>query len=232
MKNVSIRLIIKPDFDVPGMVGGLAKLTQFKKEFEPTSHEEGLRLMKKVVELGHTSLLECADFGFIFGSTSRVFLAQITRHRVASYMSGSQQYQDHTDFPYVIPESIQDNPASMYKYTEIMGLINEAYIALSTEVGKDDARYVLPGATANHLFAKFNLREIIGPIMTQRICRRNTPEPLSNVRKMIQVMVDAGFKECVQLGGCACITEGRCDQGKMSCGRPYASWEEMVYGED
>lgn len=232
MKNINIQLIHVPDFDVPAMIGGLAKLTQLKREFEPTSHEEGVRLMKKVVELGHTSLLECADFGFVFGSTSRVFLAQITRHRVASYMSGSQQYQDHDDFPYVVPASILNNAEAMAEYLQLMSVINTTYKALKPLVGKDDARYVLPGAAANHLYAKFNLREIVGPVMTQRICRRNTPESLHNVRTMIQLMVARGYEECVRLGGCACVTEGRCDQGKMCCGSPYGSWHEMVYGDD
>lgn len=231
MQNVNVILITKPDFDVAGVIGGLASLTQHKKVFTPTSHEAGLKIMKRLVDMGHTSLLECADFGFIFESTSRVFLAQITRHRVASYTSGSQQYQDHDNFPYVIPESIANNPSALIEYNIIMGSINAAYTRLKDKVGKDDARYVLPGAAANHLYAKFNLREIVGPIMTQRICRRNTPESLSNVRKMVQAMIDAGFEDCVRFGGCACVTEGKCDQGKMQCQQgPFNSWEEMVYG--
>lgn len=230
MKNISIELITTPNFDVPGYIGGLASLTQHKKVFTPTTHEAGLKIMKRLVEMGHTSLLECADFGFIFGSTSRVFLAQITRHRVASYTSGSQQYQDHDDFPYVTPESIEDHPQAKGVYDILMKKINESYVLLKHYVGKDDARYVLPGAAANHLYAKFNLREIVGPIMTQRICRRNTPESLSNVRKMVQAMNNAGFEDCVRFGGCACVTEGKCDQGKMCCGNPYKDWFEMVYG--
>lgn len=232
MKNISITLITKPDFDVPAVIGGLARLTQHKKEFKPASHDGGLAIMKALVDMGHTSLLECADFGFIFGSTSRVFLAQITRHRQASYTSGSQQYQDHDNFPYIIPESIENNEAALEEYKKLMGDINDSYVFLKNLVGKDDARYVLPGAAANHLYAKFNLREIVCIIMSQRLCRRNTPEPLHNVRQMIQCMIEAGFEDCVRFGGCACVTEGKCDQGKMCCGKPYKDWEEMVYGEN
>ena len=231
MQNVNIILITKPDFDVPGVIGGLASLTQHKKVFTPTTHEVGLKVMKRLVDMGHTSLLECADFGFIFESTSRVFLAQITRHRVASYTSGSQQYQDHSGFPYVVPAAIRNNPEALKEFEILMGQSDYTYRLLK-EMGidKDDARYVLPGAAANHLYAKFNLREIVGPIMTQRICRRNTPESLYNVRKMVQAMIAAGFEDCVKFGGCACVTEGKCDQGKMCCSNPYKDWFEMVYG--
>jgi thymidylate synthase (FAD) len=228
MKNILVQMISSPSFDIPGMIGGLASLTQHKKVFTPTSHDAGLKVIRRLIDMGHTSLLECADFGFIFESTSRVFLAQITRHRMASYTSGSQQYQDHDNFPYVIPESIQNNPNAKIMYDSIMEVINVAYKDLKAEVGKDDARYVLPGAAANHLYAKFNLREIICAIMPQRICRRNTPESLHNIQAMVQSMINAGFEDCVRFGGCACVTEGKCDQGKMYCGLQYKSWEEMV----
>lgn len=232
MKNIRIQLITFPHFDVPGYIGGLAKLTQHKKVFKPTSHETGLKIMKSLIDLGHTSLLECADFGFIFGSTSRVFLSQITRHRLASYTSGSQQYQDHDNFPYVIPESIASNPEALKEYERIMRDTDYTYrILKEMGVSKDDARYVLPGAASNHLYAKFNLREIAGPIMTQRACRRNTPESFSNVQKMLQSMCAAGFTDCIKFGGPACLTQGRCDQGNMACGKPFKSWEEMVYNE-
>ncbi len=231
MQNINIQLITKPDFDVPAVIGGLARLTQHKKVFTPTTHEAGISLMKTLINVGHTSLLECADFGFIFESTSRVFLAQITRHRLASYTSGSQQYQDHDNFPYIVPESIASDVAALSCYEELMSIIDKAYVYLKDKVGRDDARYVLPGASSNHLYAKFNLREIITIIMPQRLCRRNTAEPLYNVRQMIQRVAEAGFEDCVRLGGCACVTEGKCDQGKMCCGKPYNSWADMVYGE-
>lgn len=231
MNKRSIQLITKPDFDVPGYIGGLASLTQYKKDFEPKSTEAGLKIMRALYDMGHTSLFECADFGFIFGSTSRVFLAQITRHRVASYTSGSQQYQDHTNFPYVIPESIEAHPNALGVYQDIMEKINGTYELLKHYVGKDDARYVLPGGASNHLYAKFNLREIVCAIMPQRICRRNTPESRNNVQLMVQQMCKAGFEDCVKFGGCACVTEGKCDQGKMRCKEgAFSSWDEMVYG--
>ncbi len=232
MKNSQVLLITKPDFDVPAVIGGLASLTQHKKAFKPTSHEAGLKIMRALIDMGHTSLLECADFGFIFESTSRVFLSQITRHRVASYTSGSQQYQDHDNFPYVIPESIENHEQASGVYKLLMEKINETYTLLKHYVGKDDARYVLPGAASNHLYAKFNLREIVCIIMPQRACRRNTPESLQNIRGMLQAIDQAGFGECIKMGGCACVTEGKCDQGKMCCGKPYKSWADMVYGEN
>lgn len=233
MNNRSIQLITKPDFDVPAYIGGLGALTQHKRDFKPSSHEDGLKLMKYLDEAGHTSLFECADFGFIFGGTSRVFLAQITRHRVASYTSGSQQYQDHTGFPYVVPEDIAKNEAANMLFTKTMQQLDEAYVSLKAMgIEQDQARYVLPGAAANNLYAKFNLREITYAVVPQRICRRNTPESRSNVQLMVQSMVKAGFEDCLKFAGCACVTTGKCDQGRMRCKQgPYKDWNDMVYGD-
>ena len=230
MDSRSILLITKPDFDVPGVIGGLGALTQHKREFKPTTHEAGLKLMQWLYDMGHTSLFECADFGFIFGSTSRVFLSQITRHRVASYTSGSQQYQDHSGFPFVVPDAIANDPSSLAIFESFMQSADHTYRLLKDNgIPQDEARYVLPGAAANHLYAKFNLREIVCAVMPQRICKRNTPESRSNVQQMVQRMCEAGFEDCVRFGGCACVTEGRCDQGKMWCKEgPYKSWEDMV----
>lgn len=230
MNNRSITLITKPDFDVPAYIGGLGALTQHKRDFQPSTHAEGLKLMKYLDEAGHTSLFECADFGFIFGGTSRVFLAQITRHRVASYTSGSQQYQDHTGFPYVTPEAIAGNEKANMLFVKTMQQIDAAYVELKAMgVEQDQARYVLPGAASNNLYGKFNLREIVYAVVPQRICKRNTPESRENVRDMVKTMVAAGFEDCVRFAGCACVTQGKCDQGRMHCKEgKYTSWEDMV----
>jgi thymidylate synthase (FAD) len=228
MKNITVKLISKPEFSVPGMIGGMANLTQFKKEFNETTHEKGLKILKSLTTMGHTSLLECADFAFIISGASRVFLAQITRHRHSSFTSQSQQYQDHDNFPYMIPESIANSPTALTEYKNIMVEVNDSYIRLKSIVGKDDARYVLPGGAKNDLYMKINLRELVTVIMPQRLCRRNTPETRLILGLMIKAMLDAGFEDCVRFGGCACVTEGKCDQGKFCCGMPFKNWEEMV----
>ena len=228
MNNINVQLITFPSFDVPAMIGGMANLTQIKEPFTKTTHDKGLKILKALTTMGHTSLLECADFAFIISGASRVFLAQITRHRVSSFTSQSQQYQDHSDFPYLTPKSIDEDPYAKDCYDTIMKDINSAYEYLKDRVGKDDARYCLPGAARNDLYMKINLRELVTVIMPQRLCRRNTPETKLILGLMIKAMIDAGFEDCVRFGGCSCITEGHCNQGRMSCKAPYKSWEEMV----
>ena len=51
-----------------------------------------LGIVKGCIESGHTSVLEHANFTFKISGASRSFLAQMTRHRIASYSVQSQRY--------------------------------------------------------------------------------------------------------------------------------------------
>ena len=53
--------------------------------------------------LGHESPVEHATFTFAVEGVSRSLLAQLTRHRMASFSVQSQRYVDKENFEYVIP---------------------------------------------------------------------------------------------------------------------------------
>ena len=55
----------------------------------------------------HDSVIEHAVISFMIYGSSRSFLAQITRHRMASYTSSSQHYQDYSDYPFVVHKDME-----------------------------------------------------------------------------------------------------------------------------
>lgn len=229
MYEITVKLITKPNVDPITLIGGLARLTQLKKEFEPTSRERGLKILDFITQAGHTSLLEHAHFGFVIQGASRVFLAQIVRHRVASYLSQSQQYQDHDNFPYVTPASIAGDERACRAYTELMKFANETYIFIkSCGIDKDDARYVIPGAARNDLFITMNARELIFAAFPQRLCKRNTPETQYAMKKLLKTLVDEDYGQLFQYAGPTCVIHGHCNEGRMACGNPYKNWEELI----
>lgn len=57
---------------------------------------------------GHESVIEHAVFTFVLEGISRVTLAQLTRHRLASFSASSQRYIRIVDADYVTPQSIID----------------------------------------------------------------------------------------------------------------------------
>lgn len=171
-------------------------------------------LIKFLYTADHRSPLEHASMSLHLLGVSRAFMAQITRHRLASYTCSSQHYQDYSDYP-VAPLYCEPYPKDMRLSIE------EAVRTYSSSVQKgmpkDCARMVLPeGMTVNMLITA-NAREW-AEIAHQRLCKRNTYETLA-IARAIKEKLDAWFPELFTLVGPECF-EGGCKQGPMSCGEP------------
>lgn len=229
MKSIRVELVIAPSVDPRAMVGGLARLTQVRDRFRLADQEKGKKLIENLSAMGHTSLLEPLQFGVIIHGASRIFLAQITRHRQVSYVSQSQQYQDQTCFPYlVIPELDNDDEVSI-AYHEFMTTSERLYRLLKAKgISRDQARYVIPGAARNDLFVDANARQWLEVIFPQRICRRNTLETRHVMALILQTFLDHGYEYLFKTTGPACLTTGKCDQGNMACNNPYKTFDEML----
>lgn len=147
------------------------------------------RIMKACYNSGHHSVLEFADFTFHIEGVSRALLAQLTRHRVASFAVRSQRYCNEDGFGYVVPHTIKNDPIAELKYIDIMDKIQETYSCLQ-EIGipNEDARFVLPNACETIFEVKMNGRELIHA-MNERLCTRAQWE----IRELCLAM-----KKCVQ----------------------------------
>lgn len=115
-------------------------------------------LFNRIITSGHTSVLEHVTFTFSIEGVSRSLLAQLTRHRHASFSVQSQRYVKN-DLEYIIPESI-DGTTRDY-YIDIMDDIWEAYDTLrGVGVPQEDARMLLPNAAVTNLVLTMNLRTL------------------------------------------------------------------------
>jgi len=146
------------------------------------------RIMNACYKSGHWAVLEFADFTFHVEGVSRALLAQLTRHRIASYAVQSQRYCAKNNFEYAIPPDIQNNVEALFCYTDIMKAIDSTYEKLQNlGIENENARMVLPNACDTVLEVKMNGRELIN-FMNLRLCTRAQWE----IRKMAQQM-----KKCV-----------------------------------
>ena len=66
--------------------------------------EKTAKFLTMLSDLGHASPIEHASFTFGIEGVSRTLLAQITRHRIASFSVQSQRYVRLDDFRYVVPD--------------------------------------------------------------------------------------------------------------------------------
>lgn len=118
------------------------------------------RFIKMLIEKEHLSVLEHAIASFRIKGISRAMTHQLVRHRIASYTQKSQRYVDESNFSWITPPSIENNPSAKDVFKTQMESAKEAYRMLKTlGIPPQDARYVLPNATETEIVITANMRE-------------------------------------------------------------------------
>ena len=178
--------------------------------------------LRRVMASGHLSVLEHASFTFSVEGVSRVLLAQLTRHRIASFAVQSQRYVSLAEgFSYIIPPAIKAlGGEATAEYTNQMAQMHEWYCEWQEKLGKagesanEDARCVLPSAAETHITLTMNARELLH-FFSLRCCRRAQWE----IREMAIQMLKLAKAEAPTLfekAGPSCVS-GACPEGAKSC---------------
>lgn len=182
------------------------------------------KIMKHCFNSGHQSVLEFVDFTFHIEGVSRSLLAQLTRHRLASYAVRSQRYCSEDGFGFVVPKSIENNRTALYHYNLIMDKIRDTYKELQ-ELGvpNEDARFVLPNACETVVEVKMNGRALMN-FFNERLCHRAQWEIRELAQRMLKC-IEEHNEQCkmfAQLCGPKCEKNGMdfgfCTESN-SCGK-------------
>ena len=164
----------------------------------------------------HQSPFEHVSFTFGIEGVSRAMLAQITRHRIASFSVQSQRYVDMSDgVGYVIPESIEQNPEARDVFDAFMRGIDTLYTYLrSCGIPAEDARFILPNACHTQMIVTMNARELMH-FFSLRCCKRAQWEIRAVADEMLRLCKEVAPEIFAKAGpGCA---RGHCSEGKMGC---------------
>lgn len=183
----------------------------------------------RVVGMGHVTIIEHAAFTFAVEGVSRSLLAQVTRHRLASFSVQSQRYVGETAarnedgvFDYIVPPRIAAlGPAKAAEFARQMAVIQEWYDGWVRDLGGDrevleDARFVLPNAAETKFIVTMNAREL-RHFFTLRCCERAQWEIRALAEKMLRLVrpkAPAFFAKA----GPACL-RGPCPEGDLNCGK-------------
>ncbi len=176
------------------------------------------KLLKKIVALGHHSVLEHLSFTFGIEGISRVTSHQLVRHRIASYSQQSQRYVKAGEaLDYIIPPSINENTRVHEKFVNLVSSIKKLYDEMIVEgIPLEDARYILPNAAETKIIVTMNAREL-RHFFQLRCCNRAQWE----IREMAKGMLKL-VKEKAPLifsdAGPSCL-RGPCQEGEMACGK-------------
>lgn len=185
------------------------------------------KFLGKLVEMGHLSPIEHASFTFGVEGVSRSLLAQLSRHRIASFSVKSQRYvgaisKDGETFSYVVPQGIEQlGSEAVQRFNDQMEQMQRWYdgwveLLGSCESGYEDARFVLPNAAETKLIMTMNARELMH-FFALRCCNRAQWE-IRNLAWDMLLLVKQVAPALFLKAGPPCVSRS-CTEGKMTCGQ-------------
>ena len=196
---------------------------------EKTSGADQTAFLKGILQSGHLSVLEHASFTFFAEGVSRSLLAQLTRHRIASFSVQSQRYVSLAKgFDYVIPPRVEAlGEDAIREYESEMAQMHEWYLAWQERLGEnsnEDARFVLPNACETHITFTMNARELLH-FFSLRCCNRAQWEIRALATEMLKLCKQAA-PALFENAGPGCV-RGACPEGSRSCGKAKETREAL-----
>ncbi|RKJ41355.1 FAD-dependent thymidylate synthase [Acutalibacter sp. 1XD8-33] len=208
---------------------------------EGLTEEKTSAFLDMLTEIGHESPIEHASFTFGVEGVSRSLLAQLTRHRLASYSVQSQRYVKEAAFEFIVPPEVQALPEARAEFLQAMeedqrhyerlaellqerhkkdflaqGLDEKNAARKAEKKAIEDARFVLPNACATKLICTMNARSLLN-FFTHRCCNRAQWEIRELATEMLR-LARAVAPHIFEKAGPPCL-RGGCPEGKMSCGQ-------------
>lgn len=241
MKVMLLTHTTNPDI----VVAAAAKLcyspSSVETVWERQTEEKASEFIEMLGELGHESPIEHVSFTFGIEGVSRSLLAQLTRHRIASYSVQSQRYVREKCFEYVLPPEIEAIPEAKAEYLAAMaedqrhyenltailrkkhlkaylqsGMEEKAAARAAEKAAIEDARFVLPNSCATKLVVTMNARSLRN-FFHHRCCSRAQWEIRTLADEMLRLVTEVS-PALFSRSGPPCVS-GPCPEGKMSCGR-------------
>ena len=173
--------------------------------------------LRTIIKSGHESVIEHVSFTFKIEGVSRALLAQLTRHRIASFSVLSQRFCDMGEMPLVIPESIKENKELLNEFGIVMDAVKAFYHkAVKAGIPKEDARYITPQAVCTELVLTMNAREL-RHFFSLRCCNRAQWE----IRELADRMLAICKNKCPVIfadAGPGCVND-ICHE-ERPCGNP------------
>ena len=163
--------IIKPSYEILTPINRteilqqieLAARTCYKSE-DKITEESGAKLIKRLIKLGHTAMIEHANFTVKF-ICDRGVSHEIVRHRIASYAQESTRYCNYgkdkfgNEITVIAPFWAEVGSPGYQEWEKAMAACEASYFAL-LDMGwtAQDARSVLPNSLKTEIIVTMNMR--------------------------------------------------------------------------
>lgn len=227
------------------LIAAAAKLCYSSAEisdlWDGLTPEKTERFLTMLGDLGHASPFEHVSITFGIEGVSRAVLAQITRHRIASFSVQSQRYVNKEQFTYIIPPAIEECEEAKEEFLKAMEEDRQHYIRLAeiltekhvkrliaegmdekqaqkvaSKQAFEDARGVLPNACDTKIIMTMNVRSLYN-FFSLRCCNRAQWEIRQLATEMLRLARNT-YPLLFAHAGPPCL-KGRCPEGSMTCGK-------------
>ncbi len=136
-------------------------------EIDPDNADDSIKSKNLLDVLQFRALptpMECLGFSFRLSGLSFQEVTHIIRHRAGSFAAQCTGDRDLRDDPAVVPESIQNSPEFLERYTRLVIQSKQLYADMndSKVVSMMDSRMILPKCMTSFYYMRLNLKDLIG----------------------------------------------------------------------
>ena len=195
-----------------------------------------------LVSIGHESVMEHVSFTFGIEGISRACSHQLVRHRIASYSQKSQRYVNENGFDFITPPAVEAIPEAKSEFDRIIVEITSGYekvadllteyhtkqlvsegndektaASKARKMANEDARFLLPNACETKIVVTMNVRSLFN-FFRHRCCNRAQWEIRAVACEMLELCLGVA-PHIFSHAGPSCVAEGKCPEGKMTCGK-------------
>jgi len=182
---------------------------------EEMTLDKAREFIRKLIKMGHTSVLEHASFTFQVENISRVCSHQLVRHRIASYSQQSLRHIRAEKLSFIIPNSLSLEQKK--EFLDIVSRILSFYSRLvENGVPVEDARYILPMGVTTKIVVTMNARELLESFFRLRLCLKAQWEIRELARQMLE-QVRRVAPAIFERAGPTCVLWGYCHENDRKC---------------
>ncbi len=169
--------------------------------------------------------LECLNFTFLVKNVSLASVTHYARHRIQSPMF-RETFRALVSGGYVLPQSVRAVPEALSLY-EAAFLRNHQALLQVTALGlsAEDASYFALAGNETDILITMNARELLH-MLKLRTCARAQWE--------IRALCESLLRQLRQVAptvfnkfGASCAVDGKCPEGRLSCGQPQSLPDEV-----
>lgn len=178
--------------------------------------ENAEKIIKAAIHTSRPRCLEAACFTFRINNVSLACITHFARHRVQSILIPPLFTADRAN--HIIPASISENEELLDKYCAAFTATKELYNELKAQgISEEELVYCLLSGNTLDIVTTVNARELL-LFFRLRTCNRAQWEIRNFANGMLAILREK-YPEIFNFYGPSCYSEGRCPEGRLSCGK-------------